>query len=168
MGKNMADIIKVYRQTIPAMKFIGKKYGDKDRINGMFGSKWSEWWQNGWFELLEKQMGIPVSEVYEDGNSYLGMMRWKENEPFEYWIGMFLPENTQVPDGFAYRDFSKSILGVCWIYGKQDDVYNNENKCAEKLQEEGMEIIPDEKGALWFFLNGMVALDLRLLTTKVI
>ena len=27
----MAEIIKIYRQSVPAMRFIGKKYEDKDR-----------------------------------------------------------------------------------------------------------------------------------------
>lgn len=38
----MAEIINVYRQTIPAMRFIGKKYTDDDRINGSFSAKWEE------------------------------------------------------------------------------------------------------------------------------
>ena len=147
----MADIIKVYKQSIPALRFIGKKYGDNDRVNGMFGSKWNEWWQNGWFDILTKQIGVHVDEIYEDGDAYLGLMRWKKNEPFEYWIGMFLPENTPVPDNFAHTDFSGSELGVCWVYGKEGDVYLKEGKCVEKLKEEGIEIVPDEKGALWFF-----------------
>jgi hypothetical protein len=66
------------------LRFIGKKYGDSDRVNGMFGSKWNEWWQNGWFDILEKHI-------------------------------------------------------------------DTSDKCAEKLKEKGIEIVPDEKGALWFF-----------------
>jgi hypothetical protein len=147
----MAEIIKVYRQPIPALRFIGKRYGDDDRVSGMFASKWNEWWQNGWFDELGKQIGRHLSEIYEDGDAYLGMMRWKEDEPFEYWIGMFLPENTPVPEGFMHIDFPRSALGVCWVYGKEGDVYLNEAKCDEKLKNEGFEVIPDEKGALWFF-----------------
>jgi hypothetical protein len=119
----MAEIIKVYRQSIPALRFIGKKYGDNDRVNGTFGSKWNEWWQNGWFDILTKQIGMTFDESHEDGDAYLGLMRWKKNEPFKYWIGMFLPENTTVPDNFNYIDFPESKLGVCWVYGKEGDVY---------------------------------------------
>lgn len=75
----------------------------------------------------------------------------KEGEPFEYWIGIFMPESTQVPEKFEYIDFPKSELGVCWVYGKNGNVYCKEDKCAEKLGEEGYKIIPDEKGAYWFF-----------------
>ena len=147
----MAEIIKVYRQSIPALRFIGKKYGDGDRVNGMFGSKWSEWSQNGWFDILERLTGVNINEIYQDSDAYLGLMRWKEKEPFEYWIGMFLLENTPVPNGFGHIDFPGSALGVCWVYGKENDVFMKEGKCAEKLKEAGFEIIPDEKGALWFF-----------------
>ena len=100
---------------------------------------------------MTKQIEVHVSKIYEDGDAYLGLMRWKEKEPFEYRIGMFLPENTPVPDRFTYIDFQKSELGVCWVYGKEEDVYLNEGKCAEKLTNEGIEIVTDEKGALWLF-----------------
>lgn len=45
----MAEIIKAFRENIPTMRFIGKKYDN-------FGH-WGEWWQNGWFDLLEQTMG---------------------------------------------------------------------------------------------------------------
>ena len=45
----MAEIIKVFKENIPTMRFIGKKYDN-------FGH-WGEWWQNGWFDLLEQTMG---------------------------------------------------------------------------------------------------------------
>ena len=76
---------------------------------------------------------------------------WKEGEPFEYWIGMFTPENTIVPEGFEYIDFPKSELGVCWVYGKEDEVYCKESKCAKRLSKEGYKVISDKDGAWWFF-----------------
>lgn len=48
------EIVKTYRQSIPATRFIGKKYGDEDRVNGGFGQQWGEWFQNGWFDVLEE------------------------------------------------------------------------------------------------------------------
>ena len=70
----MADIVKMYRQELPAFRFIGKKYGDGDRVNGGFGSQWGEWFQNGWFEALEKLPGGGEA-LCEDGSAYLGLMR---------------------------------------------------------------------------------------------
>ena len=87
-------------------------------------------------DLLEKNMEI---------------MRCKEDEPFEYWIGKFMPENTIVPDGFDYVDFPNIELGVCWVYGKEEEVYCLEDKCADRLKEDGFEVVLDEKGAWWFF-----------------
>lgn len=52
------EIVKTYRQSIPAVRFIGKKYGDGDRVNGGFGQQWGEWFQNGWFDVLEKQRAV--------------------------------------------------------------------------------------------------------------
>lgn len=147
----MAEIVNAYRQSVPAMKFIGKKYGDEDRINGSFGVKWGEWFSNGWFAVIEEKAGVSIKDVYQDGDAYIGLMRWKDGEPFEYWIGIFASENTIVPEGFGYVDFPKSELGVCWVYGKQGEVYGGESKCAAKLGEEGYKIISDENGAWWFF-----------------
>jgi hypothetical protein len=49
MVKKMFEIIKVYRQNVDSLKFIGKKYDNADRTNGTFEvkSKWSEWFENG-------------------------------------------------------------------------------------------------------------------------
>ena len=42
----MAEIIKVFKENIPTLRFIGKKYNNF--------CHWDEWWKNGWFELLEQ------------------------------------------------------------------------------------------------------------------
>ena len=54
----MAEIIKVFRENIPTMRFIGKKYDN-------FGH-WGEWWQNGWFDLLEQTIQTVRQEVLMD------------------------------------------------------------------------------------------------------
>lgn len=147
----MAEIIKAYRQSMPAMRFVGKKYGDGDRVDGSFGPKWGEWFANNWFNAIEQSITEYIKEAYEDCGAYIGLMRWKEGEPFEYWIGMFTHEANPVPDGYEFIDFPKSELGVCWVYGKEPDIYCKEDKCAEKLGEEGCRVIRDGKGAWWFF-----------------
>ncbi len=147
----MAEIINTYRQGVPAMRFIGKKYGDGDRVDGNFSAKWGEWFNNEWFAVIEKEMDISFKDTYEDSDAYIGLMRWKDGEPFEYWIGIFAPEAATVPEGFENVDFPKSELGVCWVYGKDGEVYGKEANCSAKLSEQGNKIIPDEKGAWWFF-----------------
>ena len=139
----MVEIIKAYRQSLGAMRFIGKKYGNEDRVDGMFGAKWGEWFQNGWFDVIEKQIECPLNETYEDGDAYIGLMRDGHGGPFEYWIGCFMPYGTVAPDGFEYIDFTESNLGVCWLYGKEADVYLKEGECAQRLMDEGFKLIGD-------------------------
>ena len=145
------EITKVYKQDVPTLRFIGKKYGDNDRVNGGFGQQWGEWFQNGWFAIILKQTDKDLKTLYEDGDAYIGLMRWKEGEPFEYWIGIFMPEGTPVPDGFISRDFPKSTLGICWVHGKEGEVFFQEEKCAGKLIETGCSIASDDENAYWFF-----------------
>ena len=49
----MREIIKTYRQSIPALRFIGKKYGDS--AHG-YGAMWGEWFEKGWFDIIVKQI----------------------------------------------------------------------------------------------------------------
>lgn len=147
----MADIVKVYRQEIPAMRFIGKEYGDADRVNGMFGAVWGTWFANNWFAPLENQIGDAWKGVYEDSDAYVGLMRWKEGEPFAYWVGMFAPADSPVPEGYASCDFPAAALGVCWVYGKEPEVYGIECKCGESLSKENLTVVTDGEGAYWFF-----------------
>ena len=130
------EITKVYKQEVPALRFIGKKYGDNDRVNGMFGKLWGDWFQNGWFDVIAKQTDKDLKAIYEDGDAYIGLMRDYKGQ-FEYWIGILMPEGTPIPDGFEYVDFPKAALGVCWLYGKENEVYGLEGKCGEKLEQAG-------------------------------
>lgn len=144
----MAEIIKTYKQSVPAMRFIGKKYFDSDRVDGGFGKQWNDWFTNNWISALEQLSGN-LSDEYEDAGSFIGLMRHKDGEPFEYWIGMFLPIGTDVPDGYLSVDFTESNFGICWLYGV--DLYMNEPKCAEKLGQDGYKVVNDKNGAIWFF-----------------
>ena len=45
---------------------------------------------------------------------------------------MFTPEGTEVPEGFAYVDIGKAALGVCWLYGKEYELYGNEMACSRR------------------------------------
>lgn len=125
----MAKIIKAYREHFDAMRFIGKKYTNNDRVNGTFAAKWGEWFQNGWFDLIESAPGS------EDG--CVGLMNCGSGDDFAYWIGRFAPESAPVPDGFDFLDFSECELGVCWILGKEPEIYCKEDACAARLEQEG-------------------------------
>ena len=148
----MAEIVKWYRQQVPACRFIGKQYGDGDRgPDGGFGKQWNDWFQNKWFEPLEALTTKEFQSSYEDGDASIGLMRWKEGEPFEYWIGMFLPTGASVPQGYGSIDFDQGTLGVVWLKGKDGEVYGVEHLCAKRLEEEGQTIIADATGTFCFF-----------------
>ena len=140
----MAEITKVYRQSVGAMRFIGKKYVDSDRGScGTFGPQWHEWFEKSWFDVIEKQVPGSLKDTCEDFDAAIGLMRCKNGE-FEYWIGYFTPANTTVPEGFAHIDFPKSNLGVCWVYGEENSVFFKEGECGERLTKEGFEILTDD------------------------
>jgi predicted transcriptional regulator YdeE len=150
----MVEIIKVYKQTVGALRFIGKKYDNANRTNGTFGikSKWNEWFENGWFENIKKQ----TNSSSENNNAYIGLLHNEPEKPFKYWIGIFAPEGTEVPNGFDYVDFPKSDLGICRVRGKADDVYMNEGisiieQCNAKLKEKRMNHVHDKFNACWAF-----------------
>ena len=142
----MAEIIKVFKENIPAMRFIGKKYDS-------FGH-WGEWWANGWFDLLEIAMGgnDKIISLWENGGGYIGIERHVEGQPFEYYIGMLTPKHTPVPNEFVSIDFENLSLGTCWIYGKENEIHDT-SSCKQKLEENGMELWRDNEGATWSFEN---------------
>lgn len=134
----MAEIIMVCMEHLPSLRFIGKRYTNADRVGGSYGAKWGEWFQNGWFKVLENP---GQTEGVENG--YLGLMRCNSRDfenTFEYWIGAFLPPDTSVPEGYDFIDLDEGNVGVCWIKGKEDDgsIYGMHDACIAKLQENGM------------------------------
>ena len=145
--KIMAEIMKVFKEEVPAMRFIGKKYHD-------YGG-WGEWFANGWFDVVESSMGGTdgILAIWENGGAYVGLERRKNGQLSEYWIGMFTPENTVVPEGFEYIDFPKSSMGTCWVYGKEEETHAAVCNCRKALQDAGMEADTDCSGAETSFEN---------------
>lgn len=144
----MAEIIKTYKEKVPPMRFIGNKYSDY--------SHWGDWFANGWFDVVESAMGgvDPIKKLWQDGGGYVGLERHKDGDPFEYWIGMFAPADTEVPEGFQYIDFPEAHLGVCWIYGEEGETHSIIGECFGKLESDNIKITPDKNGAVWSFENG--------------
>jgi len=146
----MAEIIKTYKETLPSLRLIGKRYGTGDFVDGSFGAKWGEWFQNGWFDELEK---LGMADNTENG--YLGFMRCNNNEnEFEYWIGAFFTPGTEAPDGYQFLDVDGGDVGVCWIKGSQEDgsIYGMHDGCEKALKENNMgDFMYDEKRFLYHF-----------------
>ncbi len=137
----MVEIIKIYKQFFPKTRFIGKKHSNP--------SAWAEWFQNGWFDLIENAVGLDkIHDLYEDSDAYIGLIK-HTGDLFEYWIGMFCPEDAPVPDGFEAIDFSYNALGVCWIYGPESEVYACIRRCYDEVSKT-LEIIA-KGGITWSF-----------------
>ena len=147
----MAEIIRVYKESVPVMRFIGKRYTNADRRDGGYGYLWGEWFANGWFETLE---ALPMPEG-GDG-SYLGFMRCKATDfdnSFEYWIGMFCEEGTEPPEGYDYVDTPAGEIAVGWIQGPDDGtLYAMEAACDKRFASEGISSRwSDSDGYFYFF-----------------
>ncbi|MBO5271170.1 MAG: hypothetical protein J6B77_10315 [Clostridia bacterium] len=142
----MAEIIKAFKEEVPAMRFIGKKYAS-------FGH-WGEMFANGFFDEVERAMGGTgsITALWENGGGYVGLERRSDCEPFAYYLGMFTPAGTPVPDGFDYVDFPKGALGVVWIRGSEKAVHGVKGRKAA-LMAEGIEVKADANGAIWSFEN---------------
>ena len=137
------EIIRTYKQEIPTLRFIGKK-----------GFNWNALWKNGWFDLLEKNIDEKFKSEYENWNAYLGFMKVDKYGSFDYWIGMLLPENTFVPEGFDHYDFSRGTLGICWTFGKVNDVikfHGHNFGCKKILEEQGHKIHYNTDTTYWYF-----------------
>ena len=141
-------ILKVYREHMPSVKLIGKRFQNQDRDeHGTFAAYWQQSFQEGWFDILKECKIIPG--ISED---YLGMMRALNGmEHFEYWIGAFMAPDSQIPKGFEAADIPEGDVGICWLYGseKGKELYSEgaSNLTMAALKENGMMF--SETG--WFF-----------------
>ena len=127
-------ILEVKKESFPASRFIGKKYTQSPN--------WGEWWQNDWFSVLEKK-----ELLLNNGDAYIGAVHIVDGMP-EYWIGMFFPDNTEVPEGFDFVDIASLDYAVCYLQDKEGsgDFYTMEthNLCLEKLKSLGFKRKEDD------------------------
>ncbi len=141
-------IVKVYRESMPNVKLIGKRYTDSDRdASGTYAGHWQQWFSQGWFDELSQCASAP-----NVSGDYIGAMRMTdENGGFEYWIGALCAPGAEVPDGFEAETIAACDLGVCWLYGddKAGELYSMEasDMAMAALKEQGWGF--SEKG--WFF-----------------
>ena len=106
--------VKAYKQSVPVMRFIGKKYASG-------GEAWKAWNETDYATQLKEKLSINLKDLYEDGDALIGLMCHTQGDHrnFEYWLGYFTPEGTTVPDGFECEDFPERDIAACWLYGKE-------------------------------------------------
>lgn len=141
-------IIKVYKEKMPCVKLIGKRYTNKDRDeSGTFAGYWQQCFKEGWPEILRQCESLPG--VSDD---LVGAMRVVGGDgDFEYWIGALFAPAAETPDGFESAEIPAGDLGVCWLYGndKSGELYGMEasNMSMGAFAEQGWTF--SEQG--WFF-----------------
>lgn len=140
------EIKKVYKEALPAVKLIGKRFTEDERdASGTFAGHWGQAFQEGWFDVIMRNKS--ATGVSDD---YLGVMRTREGDGMEYWIGMFRAPNAEVPAGFSAADIPGGDVGVCWLYGneKNGELHGMEasNLSMTALKEAGF--VDDDAG--WF------------------
>lgn len=122
-------ILEMKQESCPKARFIGRKYEH--------GANWGEWWENNWFETLEAIQGLPIND-----NGYIGAVRIINGMP-EYWIGMFFPADTEVPEGFEYVDMEPLQYVVFYLHGneKNGELYTMDTHamCLEELKAHHLE-----------------------------
>lgn len=132
-----AKIVKTEKLLRPACRLIGLRYTEADRKNGSFSHKWAEWFDRGLFAPLEQAAQDP--DGFFDG-SYIGAMRMTE-AGFEYWIGLFLPQDAPVPAGYGYADLPEEDCALFWVYGDESsgEIYgmSAEALCQAELDKRG-------------------------------
>lgn len=119
------EIIKVYKESLPGVKLVGKRYTNIDRDgSGTFARYWQQCFQEHWPDALKQCLMPP--DVSAD---LVGAMRLTgDDDDFEYWIGAFLAPDAKVPDGFVSVEIPAGEVGVCWLYGndKSGELYSME------------------------------------------
>lgn len=117
-------ILEIKQESCPAARFIGKKYEGS--------ANWGEWWENNWFTVLEAMPALPFN-----GDAYIGAVHIVDGMP-EFWIGMFFPEGTEVPEGFEAVDMEPLKYAVCYLQDKENsgDFYtmDTHNRCLDELK----------------------------------
>lgn len=133
-----AKIVKTEQLSFPACRLIGRRYTEADRKDGGFAHKWGECFSGNLFALLE-QLPLLEGDDFYDG-SYIGAMRMADGV-FEYWIGMFFPEDTAVPENLESAGLPAASCALFWIYGNEGsgEIYgmNAERLCQAELDRRG-------------------------------
>jgi len=111
------EVTKIYKEQFPALRFIGKRYTNDDRTEGGFGKQWGEWWSNDLFTKMKEGVSC---KPYDDATIGLMTMRG-DMSGFTYWIGLFFPSGSNVPDGYDFLDLPESNIGVGWVCGNEEN-----------------------------------------------
>jgi len=131
-------IIETYKQQIPSLCFIGKKFIEpyNDNIYKKINTNLDIMCSNSEFDEIEKLSKVDIKTLYKGSNSYACLIRKKSDDLIEYLLGMFIQEKSNIQTDYEIIDFPKSELSVCSVYGKRDIIINYDKECRRKLENE--------------------------------
>lgn len=141
-------VVKTYKETMPDVNLIGKRFTDKDRDEtGTFARYWKQCFQEDWQAALGACKG--ADGVSDD---LVGAMRMTGSDgSFEYWIGSFKSSDADAPEGFESVAILAGDVGVCWLSGNEatGELYSMEasDLSMAALAEKGWKISESK----WFF-----------------
>jgi hypothetical protein len=95
----------------------------------MFSHLWDEWFERGWFDILDDYIDLELINDIDDIDANLGLLITDTGEPFEYWIGRFAHIDTDVPAGYAYLVFQ--------VHGFQPDIFWQGEAILNAFEEKG-------------------------------
>ena len=133
------EVTNAYKEHFPALRLIGRRYTDDDRDKaGGFGNKWAEWIGCDAFATMKQAVN---AAPYND--DALGLMTMRgDMTGFTYWIGLFYPAGTAVPDGYDFIDLPDSDIGIGWVCGNEEsgEIYGGppHEAVIRKLDENGI------------------------------
>lgn len=124
MGENTSFEVQEFK----AVRFIGKEVvvGKKNPVPDL----WKSILKDGTNEILQ---GLPerVSPV-GDTIGWMGEYNPQTKE-FIYIAGIFADPDTNVPEGFSYRDIPDCLMGIGWIQGNTSKLEKGAHTKTEKI-----------------------------------
>ncbi|MDF2845238.1 MAG: putative transcription activator [Herbinix sp.] len=124
MGVNISFEV----QNFKAVRFIGKEVvvGKKNPVPDL----WKSILKDGTNNFLQDLPGR-VSPL-GDNIGWMGEYNPQTKE-FIYIAGIFAEPNTNVPEGFAYRDIPDCLMGIGWIQGNTSKLEKGAHSKTEKI-----------------------------------
>jgi hypothetical protein len=111
------EVVNTYKEHFPDLRVIGIRYTNDDRNPDGFGKQWSEWIGAGRFNTMKAAIGVSPYSA-----DCLGLMTMRgDMTGFTYWIGLFYPKGTAVPEGYDHLDLPESDIGVGWVKGNLEN-----------------------------------------------
>jgi len=145
-----SGIKKMYRQNLPALRFVGKKYtGNPTPWNIL--DLLDNWQIHNMFYDIEKRADIDYKTFFDGGDSYISLVKKNDDGVFEHWMGMFMPQGTEVPQGYDMIDFPEMTISVCRMYGKRNEIIDYDTECRNKLAEDCFDLKNENLGSQCYF-----------------